>query len=191
MALNSLDPSFSFLFHTLLFIKLLLAQFHDVFLFSLRDGCGIMSQQMKGVDVLVSTKGRYALRFLIDLAQHEAESPVPLKEISERQGISKKYLERIISQLSGSGMLQVTRGYLGGYRLGRDPELITVAEVLQLTEGGFAPVSYEEYEESDSTVWVWRSLEGAITRCLENMTLKDVLEHLPDTPDRQVSDVHS
>ena len=127
--------------------------------------------------MLVSTKGRYALRFLIDLAEHDAEGPVSLKSIAERQGISKKYLERIVACLNPSGMLQITRGYQGGYRLNRDPSMITIAEILQLTEGGFSPVPAEELERGDaSTTFVWESLEGAITRCLENMTLEQAAD---------------
>lgn len=126
--------------------------------------------------MLVSTKGRYALRFLIDLAEHDADGPVSLKSIADRQGISKKYLERIVACLNPSGMLQITRGYQGGYRLNRSPELITVAEVLQLTEGGFSPVPAEELARGDASTFVWESLEGAITRCLENMTLREVIE---------------
>ena len=127
--------------------------------------------------MLVSTKGRYALRFLIDLAEHDAEGPVSLKSIAERQGISKKYLERIVACLNPSGMLQITRGYQGGYRLNRDQSMITIAEILQLTEGGFSPVPAEELERGDaSTTFVWESLEGAITRCLENMTLEQAAD---------------
>ena len=127
--------------------------------------------------MLVSTKGRYALRFLIDLAEHDGQDPVSLKSIAERQGISKKYLERIVACLNPSGMLGITRGYQGGYRLDRDPSLITIAEILQLTEGGFSPVPAEEITRGDASTYVWESLEGAITRCLENMTLADVIEH--------------
>ncbi len=127
--------------------------------------------------MLVSTKGRYALRFLIDLAEHDDQGPVSLKSIADRQGISKKYLERIVACLNPSGMLSITRGYQGGYRLDRDPALITIAEILQLTEGGFSPVPAEELVRDDASTYVWENLEGAITRCLENLTLADVIEH--------------
>ena len=90
----------------------------------------------------ISTKGRYALRFLLDLSQHQDQGPVALKSIAERQGISKKYLEHVISMLNPTGMLNITRGYQGGYRLAKDPSDITVADVLRATEGGLAPVPY-------------------------------------------------
>lgn len=127
--------------------------------------------------MLVSTKGRYALRFLLDLAQHQGDGPVPLKDVAERQGISKKYLERIVALLGPSRMLRITRGYQGGYELKRDPSLVSVAEVLLYTEGGFLPVPLEEYEESDITAYAWQRLEGAITRCLENISLQEILDH--------------
>ncbi|MEE8716708.1 MAG: Rrf2 family transcriptional regulator [Coriobacteriales bacterium] len=127
--------------------------------------------------MLVSTKGRYALRFLLDLAQHKDDGPIPLKDIAERQGISKKYLERIVTQLGPSGMLKITRGYQGGYQLVRDPSLVSVAEVLTYTEGGFMPVPVEEYEANDITAYAWQKLEGAITRCLENITLQEIIDH--------------
>lgn len=126
--------------------------------------------------MLVSTKGRYALRCLLDLAQHSSEGPVPLKDIAHRQGISKKYLERIVTQLAPSGMLKITRGYQGGYRLVRDPARISVAEILMYTEGGFMPVPLEEYEASDISTYAWRKLEGAITRCLENISLQEIID---------------
>lgn len=126
--------------------------------------------------MLVSTKGRYALRFLLDLAQNSKDGPVPLKDIAERQNVSKKYLERIVAQLGPSGMFNVARGYQGGYQLVRDPRLISVAEILVYTEGGFEPVPAEEYE-NDIASYAWQKLEGAITRCLENISLQDILDY--------------
>ncbi|ACV23640.1 RrF2 family transcriptional regulator [Slackia heliotrinireducens] len=127
--------------------------------------------------MLVSTKGRYALRFLLDLAQHKDAGVISLQAVAERQNVSKKYLERIVSLLSPSGILKITRGYQGGYQLARDPELITVAEILMLTEGGFSPVPIDEARECPASAFAWESLEGAITRCLENITLQDILDH--------------
>ena len=127
--------------------------------------------------MLVSTKGRYALRFLLDLAQHKDAGVISLQAVAERQNVSKKYLERIVSLLSPSGILKITRGYQGGYQLARDPELITVAEILKLTEGGFSPVPIDEARECPASAFAWESLEGAITRCLENITLQDILDH--------------
>ena len=124
----------------------------------------------------VSTKGRYALRFLIDLCQHQADGVISLKSVAERQGISNKYLERIVTLLAPSGMLHITRGSQGGYQLARLPKDITVAEVLRLTEGGLEPVPYAEIGEDDITRGVWTKLEDAIVTCLEGITLQDILD---------------
>ena len=124
----------------------------------------------------VSTKGRYAQRFLIDLCQHQADGVISLKSVAERQGISKKYLERIVTLLAPSGMLHINRGSQGGYQLARMPKDITVAEVLRLTEGGLEPVPYAEIGEDDITRGVWAKLEDAIVTCLEGITLQDILD---------------
>ena len=94
-----------------------------------------------GVKTLVSTKGRYALRIMIDLAQHSGDGNVPLKEIAERQQISKKYLEIIVRDLVKGGMLYGVSGKGGGYSLCRRPEDYTVGEILEVLEGTFAPVA--------------------------------------------------
>ena len=90
---------------------------------------------------MISTKGRYALRVMIDLAEHRDEGYIPLKEIAARQEISKKYLEIIVSDLVKKNMLTGTRGKGGGYRLTRDPDDYTVGEILELMEGTLAAVA--------------------------------------------------
>ena len=131
----------------------------------------------------ISTKGRYALRFLLDLCQHDAEGFVSLKSIAERQDVSKKYLERIVSMLSPAGLLRVERGYQGGYRLAKDPSDITVADILRITEGTLAPVSCLEgpvigcdRRDECMTLGVWKGLEDVVTNYLEGITLKDILD---------------
>jgi len=96
--------------------------------------------------MLISTKGRYALRVMIDLAEHQGAGYIPLKEIAQRQGISEKYLESIVKALVRGGMLTGLRGKGGGYRLSRPPEQYTVGAVLRLTEGSLSPVSCLEAE---------------------------------------------
>ena len=91
--------------------------------------------------MMVSTKGRYALRVMIDLAEHQTDGYIPLKEIASRQNISEKYLESIIKSLVKSNMLVGLRGKGGGYRLTREPDQYTIGEVLRLTEGSLAPVA--------------------------------------------------
>jgi Rrf2 family protein len=135
----------------------------------------------------ISTKGRYALRFLLDLCQHQNEGYVSLKSIAERQEISKKYLERIVSMLSPAGMLKITRGYQGGYQLTKAPSEITVADVLRITEGNLAPVACLEGDsegcdrrEDCLTLGVWKGLGDVIEEYLGTITLQDILdEHGP------------
>ena len=91
--------------------------------------------------MIVSTKGRYALRVMIDLAEHQSEKYVPLKEVAARQEISEKYLENILKVLVQNGFLEGLRGKGGGYRLTRSPDQYTVSEILMLTEGSLAPVT--------------------------------------------------
>ena len=89
----------------------------------------------------ISTRGRYSLRMMIDLAQHYNDGFVALKDISKRQNISKKYLEQIIPFLNRSNLLTANKGHMGGYRLAKAPEEITVREILESAEGSLAPVS--------------------------------------------------
>ena len=131
----------------------------------------------------ISTKGRYALRMLVDLAEHRAEGYIALKDIAERQGISKKYLEQIVPVLNRSDILKTNRGYQGGYMLAQSPDKYTVGMILRLTEGSLAPVpcagqNPPECERSAdcSTLPVWKGLYKAITDYLDGDTLADILE---------------
>lgn len=132
--------------------------------------------------MLVSTKGRYALRVMIDLAEHSASGHLPLKEIARRQGISEKYLESILKILVRARMLEGLRGKGGGYRLTREADEYTVGEVLRLTEGSLAPVSCLE-EESDAcprvsecrTIEMWRGLDKLINDYLDGITIADLM----------------
>lgn len=131
--------------------------------------------------MLVSTKGRYALRVMIDLAEHQADGRIPLKEIAERQGVSEKYLENILSTLVHNDMLTGMRGKRGGYRLTRPAEDYTVGEVLRLTEGGLAPVSCLEGGKAGCerapecpTIHMWTELDNLISRYLDGVTLADL-----------------
>jgi len=131
----------------------------------------------------ISTKGRYALRMLIDLAQHQGEGYIALKDIAARQSISKKYLEQIVPMLNSSGMLQANRGFQGGYRLAGAPKDYTVAAVLRLTEGSLAPVACLdcspigcERAASCATLEMWKGFHKVITDYLEGITLQDLLD---------------
>ena len=131
----------------------------------------------------ISTKGRYALRMMLDLAAHQGDGYVALKDIAQRQEISKKYLEQIVPMLSKSDILRTTRGYQGGYRLARAPKDYTVGEILRLTEGGLAPVACLEQHPNAcprcgecATLPMWGGLERVIRSYLDGITLQDLLE---------------
>lgn len=130
----------------------------------------------------ISTKGRYALRFMIDLALNSGKY-VALKEAAERQGISKKYLEQIVPMLNRSGMLLTNRGYQGGYKLAKAPEEYTVGEILRITEGSLAPVSCLdgevntcEKQNSCITLELWQGLAKVINDYFDGITLQDLID---------------
>lgn len=130
----------------------------------------------------ISTKGRYAVRMMLDLAEHGEGRYVALKEIAERQGISKKYLEQIVTILNKSDFLMTNRGFQGGYKLAKTPDKYTVGEILRLTEGSLAPVSCLEHKPNQCarasvcpTLFIWKGLGDVIDNYLDSITLQDVL----------------
>lgn len=134
----------------------------------------------------VSTRGRYALRLMLDLAlnDNEAEQYVTIKSISERQEISGKYLEQIISVLSRAGYVKSVRGSQGGYKLAHPPEEYTVGMILRLIEGSLAPVACMEDEPNQcprcdkcaTLNLVWQQLDEAISGVVDHITLSDLAE---------------
>ena len=135
----------------------------------------------------ISTKGRYALRMMLDLAIHGKEDYVALKDIAERQDISKKYLEQIVPLLNRSGLLKTNRGYQGGYMLSRTPDKYTVGEILRISEGELCPVACLQYEYNDCpragecmTLPVWKGLYKVITDYLDGITLQDIIDKYAD-----------
>ncbi|MBQ4514227.1 MAG: Rrf2 family transcriptional regulator [Anaerolineaceae bacterium] len=135
----------------------------------------------------ISTKGRYALRMLVDLAEHQNEGFIPLKEVSTRQGISKKYLEQIILIFNKTDMLRVNRGAQGGYMLARTPDKYTVGEILRLTEGSLAPVECAEQNPIEcercgicATYPVWKGLNKVVNDYLDSITLQDIVDQHRD-----------
>ena len=132
--------------------------------------------------MIVSTKGRYALRVMIDLSEHQSEKYVPLKEIAARQEISEKYLENILKVLVQNGFLEGLRGKGGGYRLTRSPDQYTVGEILMLTEGSLAPVScLTPKVRPPAPAWqtaaptrCGRGLDDLISNYFGNITLADL-----------------
>lgn len=136
--------------------------------------------------MLVSTKGRYALRVMIDLAEHQADGFIPLKIIAERQEISEKYLENIIKLLVKAKLLTGVRGKGGGYKLARAPEQYTVGSILRITEESMAPVACLDSDAEACpraaecrTLNMWRGLDKLINDYLENITLADLMHSDP------------
>ena len=129
----------------------------------------------------ISTKGRYALRLMLDLAIHSEGSAVPLRDVAQRQEISDKYLEQIVTQLSRAGLVRSVRGAGGGYLLTRTPEGYTVGEILRVLEGSLAPVSCADgvgcFERADRcvTVEVWREIQAAVDGVVDHLTLADLV----------------
>jgi len=131
----------------------------------------------------ISTKGRYATRVILDLAINYIKDPVRLKDIAQRQGISEKYLEQIISILNKAGYVKSVRGSHGGYILTKKPEEYTIGMILRLTEGSLAPVECLdehaipcERNAGCATVYVWEKLYQAINDVVDNITIADLIE---------------
>jgi len=132
--------------------------------------------------IMISTRGRYALRVMADLAIHQSEGYIPLKDIAARQGISEKYLESILKGLVQNRMLVGIRGKGGGYRLPNPPESYTVGGILRLTEGELAPVACLESgaeacprRECCPTLPMWSKLNGMIQDFFDGITLADLI----------------
>ena len=129
----------------------------------------------------ISTKGRYALRTMIDLAMNDTGENISIKAIAARQGISTKYLEQIISTLNKAGYVKSERGANGGYRLTKKPEEYTVGMILSLTEGSLAITTCTQDEQNlcerygcCTTVKVWEKINKAISDVVDNITIADL-----------------
>lgn len=133
--------------------------------------------------MLISTKGRYAIRIMLEFAMRESNDRVTLIDVAEKQGISEKYLEGIIASLSKAKLVEGVRGRGGGYRLTRPASEYTIGEILRLTEGPFATVSCLECEvntcekkEECLTLPMWENLNNMIKEYFDNITLMDLIE---------------
>ena len=131
----------------------------------------------------ISTKGRYALRMLVDLAEQSDGQFVSLKDIAARQQLSKKYLEQIAPILTRGGMLKTNRGFQGGYKLAKPAEQVRVGDILRLTEGSLAPVACLEQSPNPcercstcTTLFVWEGLGKIIAEYLDGITLRDIVD---------------
>lgn len=141
----------------------------------------------------ISTRGRYALRLMLDLAVYNTGEPVSLKDIARRQEISEKYLEQIISLLNKAGFVRSIRGAQGGYMLSKAPAWYTVGRILRLTEGDLAPVSCVgensmecERRQGCVTVRVWEQINQAVSQVVDNITLEDLVRWQQEKSDQYV-----
>lgn len=133
--------------------------------------------------MMISTRGRYALRVLIDLAEHRDDGYIPMKEIADRQGISLKYLEQIVPALSKNGFIEGVHGKGGGYRLAKEPKEYKVGDVLRLTEGDLAPVTClncnaEKCDRADicPTLPMWTDFYNMVNNYFDGITLADLMK---------------
>ena len=131
----------------------------------------------------ISTKGRYALRLMVDLAEHKDNGFTALKDIADRQNISKKYLEQIVPLLNGADMLITNRGNRGGYKLSKEPKDYTVGDILKITEGSMVPVACLENGAGKcerrnycQTLFVWEGLYKLVNEYLDSITVQDILD---------------
>lgn len=133
--------------------------------------------------MMISTKGRYALRVMIDLAEHCNGEYIPMKDVVKRQQVSQKYVERIMTMLSKADFVEAVHGKGGGYRLNRSPDEYIVGDILRLTEGSLAPVACldcdaEECERADQcrTLPMWKELNNRITDFFDGITIADLMK---------------
>jgi len=133
--------------------------------------------------MIVSTKGRYALRVMIDLAEQNTQERTPLKEIAERQSISQKYIEAIMTLLSKNGFVEAVHGKGGGYKLNKKPEEYRVGDILRLTEGSLSPVACLEKGAPECprkdicrTLSLWTKLDDLVENYLDSVTLADLMK---------------
>ncbi len=133
--------------------------------------------------MLISSKGRYALRIMLELAEHYGEVFIPMKDMAQRQGISKGYIAQIMPILSKNGLVDSIHGKGGGYRLTRPPQECTVGEILHLTEESLAPVSCLQCDAAPceraahcKTLPVWRKMEAITNAYIDSLTLQDILD---------------
>ncbi len=131
----------------------------------------------------ISTRGRYALRMMIDIAMNANDSPVRIKDIAARQGISDKYLEQIVSVLNKAGFVRSSRGPMGGYRLSRETSEYKVGDILTVIEGSLAPVACLDMPMNDcirrercATLRLWTKINDAVQGVVQSVTLADLVE---------------
>lgn len=135
----------------------------------------------------ISTKGKYALRIVVELAEAGSDKYTSIKSISEHQGISEKYLEHIIVILHRAGVVRSIRGAGGGYKLAKSPSQYTVGMILRIIDGSLAPVTCLDNEDSQCTncgdcvtLYVWEKIYEAVSNVVDSITIQDIINHKED-----------
>lgn len=153
---------------------------------------GLRGRKEWRISMKISTKGRYALRLMLDLATYSTDGPVCLKDVAKRQQISDKYLEQIIAILNRAGYVKSIRGAQGGYLLKKEPEEYTAGMILRLTEGDLAPVSCVGAEKEECgrkagcvTTRIWQRISDAVNDVVDNITLADMLAWQKELTDKE------
>ncbi len=130
----------------------------------------------------ISTKGRYGLTIMMELARNKGQGPVSLKAIAERHDLSENYLEQLVPPLRNAGLVKSTRGAYGGYSLVREPEEIKVGEVIRVLEGPISPVEFDE-EDDPAKRDLWLRIRDSIADVLDSTTLQDMITYQADDDD--------
>ncbi|MDD6345836.1 MAG: Rrf2 family transcriptional regulator [Oscillospiraceae bacterium] len=125
----------------------------------------------------ISARGKYALKMLIDLAENNDEKYISLNDISERQNISKKYLEQIVPMLVKPGIIRANRGNKGGYQLNKPAYACTVGEILRATDGELIPMEGLDYNSDNNVIYVFEGIHDTINQYVDSISLQDILEH--------------
>lgn len=126
-------------------------------------------------DLKISTKGRYGLTIMMDLATHYGQGPIPLKRIAERHDLSEHYLEQLVAPLRNAGLVRSIRGAYGGYKLSKTPEEITAGEVIRVLEGPISPVEFTD-EDHPARRDLWKRIRDAIASELDSTTLAHLIQ---------------
>jgi Rrf2 family protein len=149
----------------------------------IQNSYGISGTRLEGFPVMISTKGRYGLRVMIDLAQNRDGEFISLKSISQRQEISMKYLEMIVATLHKAGLVRSQRGKEGGYKLTKEPDDYSIGEIVRVAEGGLSTVSCAACAEDKTchraeaclSYPLWQRLDDYVNSYLDGITLEDIL----------------
>ncbi len=128
-------------------------------------------------DMRISAKSKYAIKMLVDIAQYSNGEYISLSGVSERQNISKKFLEQIVPMLTRTGLVKANRGNKGGYKLSKPACKCTIGEILRATEGEILPVEETEYKSDETIQFLWEGMHDTLNGYIDRISVQDILEH--------------